>query len=62
MSSDNPNYSKSDNERVAAGQDHEVEYFARKHGITKEQTLSLIKQVGNKRTDLEAAVKNLKKA
>ncbi|HEY7808275.1 MAG TPA: DUF3606 domain-containing protein [Croceibacterium sp.] len=47
---------QSDRSRVAASDPSEVRYFARKHGITDQQVLDLIKEVGNDRTKLEAAV------
>ena len=52
--------SQSDRDQVAASQPHEVRYFANKHGITEEQVLDLIKEHGNDRATLEAAVAKLK--
>jgi hypothetical protein len=46
----------SDRSRVAASDPSEVRYFANKHGLTSEQVLELIKQHGNDRSTLEAAV------
>ena len=46
----------SDRSRVAASDPSEVRYFANKHGLTSEQVLELIKQHGNDRRTLEAAV------
>ena len=46
----------SDRSRVAASDPSEVSYFARKHGLTSEQVLDLIKEHGNDRATLEAAV------
>ena len=48
--------SQSDRSRVAASDPSEVRYFAKKHGITDQQVLDLIKEVGNDRKTLEAAV------
>jgi hypothetical protein len=42
-----------DRDRVAGGQKYEVEYFARKHGITAEQARQLIKEHGNSREMLD---------
>ncbi|KRB93247.1 DUF3606 domain-containing protein [Sphingomonas sp. Root720] len=50
-----------DRSKVAGGEGYEVSYFARKHGITKEQAQDLIKQVGNDRDKLNAAAAKLKK-
>lgn len=52
--------SKSDRSRVAASDPNEVRYFAKKHGITDQQVVELIKQVGNERAKLEAAVTKIK--
>lgn len=50
-----------DRGRVAAGQGYEVNYFATKHGITREQARDLIARIGNDRTKLNAAAEALKK-
>jgi Protein of unknown function (DUF3606) len=50
-----------DRDRVAGGQKYEVEYFARKHGITAEQARQLIKKHGNSREVLDREVEKLKK-
>ena len=49
-----------DRDRVAAGQGYEVGYFARKHGITRDQAEGLIARVGNNREKLNAAAEKLK--
>ena len=49
-----------DRSRVAAGQGYELGYFARKHGITRDQARDLIARVGNDRDKLNAAAANLK--
>lgn len=46
----------SDRSRVAASDASEVRYFGRKHGLTDEQVLALIKEHGNVRATLEQAV------
>jgi hypothetical protein len=48
-----------DRSRVAGGQGYEVNYFARKHGITAQQARDLIKEVGNDRDKLNAAAARL---
>jgi hypothetical protein len=50
-----------DRRRVAGGQGYEVSYFARKHGITREQAAKLINEIGNDREKLNAAAGKLKK-
>ena len=52
--------SQSDRSRVAASDPNEVKYFAQKHGITNQQVIDLIKEVGNDRRTLEAAVAKVK--
>ena len=52
--------SQSDRSRVAASDPSEVRYFAQKHGITDQQVADLIKEVGNDRKTLEAAVAKMK--
>jgi hemerythrin superfamily protein len=45
-----------DRNTVAAGETYEVDYFARKHDLTRAETKALIAEVGNDRKTLEAAV------
>ena len=44
-----------DRNRVSAEEPYELEYFARKHGITTEQARELIGRVGNDRASLDEA-------
>jgi len=46
----------SDRSRVAASDPSEVRYFGKKHGLTDDEVKALIKQHGNDRKTLEAAV------
>jgi hypothetical protein len=48
-----------DRSRVAAGQGYELGYFARKHGISRDQARSLIARIGNDRAKLNAAAERL---
>ena len=50
----------SDRSRVAASDPSEVRYFGKKHGLTDEQVIDLIKQHGNDRKSLEEAVAKTK--
>jgi hypothetical protein len=61
MADDRSKRGAADRERVAGGEGYEVEYFARKHGITKDQAESLINQIGNHRERLDAAARKLSK-
>ena len=49
-----------DRSRVAAGQGYELGYFARKHGISRDQAKQLIARIGNDRAKLNAAAEKLK--
>ncbi|MBD3849111.1 DUF3606 domain-containing protein [Bosea sp. SSUT16] len=61
MADDKSKRGSADRRRVAAGEGYEVSYFAKKHGITKDQAESLIKRIGNDRAKLDAAAEKLKK-
>lgn len=50
-----------DRKRVAAGEGYEVRYFARKHGLSRDEARELIKQIGNDREKLNAAAEKRKK-
>ncbi len=45
--------------KFSASDPSEVRYFGKKHGLTDEQVLNLIKEHGNNRTTLEEAVAEL---
>lgn len=45
--------------QVAGGESYEVNHFARKHGISKDQAEGLIKRIGNDREKLNAAAAKL---
>jgi hypothetical protein len=60
MADDKTNRGAQDRARVSGSEGYEVEYFARKHGITLEQARQLIAQVGNSREKLDAAAERLK--
>jgi len=61
MADDKSKRGNADRRRVDGGEGYEVAYFARKHGITKDQAEGLIKRIGNDRTKLNAAAEKLKK-
>ena len=60
MADDTSNRGGGDRSRVAGGQEHEVRYFADKHGISIEQAQQLIKQHGNDRETLDRAAQQMK--
>lgn len=43
-----------DRARVAAGQDHEVKYVAKKEGVSTEAVKGAVKKAGNSRKKVEA--------
>lgn len=47
--------------RVAAEQAYELNYFKRKHGLTKEQARDIIKEAGNSREKANALAEERKK-
>ena len=59
MADDKSKRGGSDRDRVAAGEDYEVEHFAKKHGISAEQARELIKRHGNVRETLDAEAAKL---
>ena len=50
-----------DRRLVAGGEGYEVNYFATKHGITREQARDIIGRIGNDRAKLNTAAERLKK-
>ena len=60
MSDDLANAGQRDRDRVSGDEPYEVEYFARKHGLTAEQARELIARVGNDRAKLDAAAEAMK--
>jgi hypothetical protein len=60
MADDKTKQGSADRGKVAGGEGYEVDYFARKHGITREQAQDLIKRIGNDRDELDAAAARLK--
>jgi hypothetical protein len=60
MADNKSNRGGRDRSRVAAGQGYELGYFARKHGLSRDEARSLIARVGNDRTKLNAAAERVK--
>lgn len=61
MADDKTKKGAADRRTVSAGEGYEVSYFAKKHGITKEQAQGLLAKVGGNREKLNAAAEKLKK-
>lgn len=60
MADDKTKRTAQDRDRVSASDAYEVEYFAKKHGLTTEQVRTLIKKHGNSRAALETEAAKLK--
>ena len=60
MADDKSDRGAQDRARVSGEEAYEVEYFARKHGITPQQARDLIKEVGNDRKKLDEAAEKMK--
>jgi hypothetical protein len=59
MADDKTKRGGQDRSRVSGEQPYEVGYFARKHGITREQAQGLIEKVGANRAKLNAEAEKL---
>lgn len=62
MADDKSKTGKQDRDRVAGGQDYEVQHLAKEAGVTPEQARQLIKAYGNDRENLMKAAKGLARA
>lgn len=61
MADDKSKKDQRDRSRVAEDEPYEVEYFARKHGLTAGQARELIEKHGNKRDVLDKAAEEMKR-
>lgn len=59
MADDKSNVGGQDRSRVSGEQGYELDYFAQKHGISREQARDLIDRIGNDREKLDAAAERL---
>ena len=55
MADDKKKTGAADRRQVAGGEGYEVNYFARKHGLSRPDAQKLIDTVGNNRAKLNAA-------
>ena len=62
MSDDKSKSGAADRRTVAAGEDYELDAFAQKHGLSRDQARDLVKQHGNDRRTLDQAAEGLKLA
>ena len=60
MADDKTKASGQDRTRVSLSDDYEVRDWAKKFGVTKEELIAAVKQVGNQSRDVETHLKSLK--
>ena len=60
MADDKDNRGAQDRARVSGSETYELDYFAGKHGLTREQAESLIQQHGNSREVLDREAERMK--
>jgi len=61
MADDKSQRGGADRRTVAGGEAYEVDYFAEKHGLTRDQAQALIDRVGNDREKLDAEAEKITK-
>ncbi len=61
MADDKSKTGAQDRNRVAGGQQYEVDYFAKKHGIDHDQARNIIAHSGNSREKADAEAARLKR-
>jgi len=59
MADDKSQRGGADRRTVAGGEAYEVDYFAEKHGLTRDQAQALIDRVGNDREKLDAEAEKI---
>jgi hypothetical protein len=59
MADDKSQRGGADRRTVAGGEAYEVDYFAEKHGLTRNQAQALIDRVGNDREKLDAEAEKI---
>ncbi|MBF7015424.1 DUF3606 domain-containing protein (plasmid) [Novosphingobium resinovorum] len=61
MADDKSQRGEPDRSRVAGDEEYEVDYFAQKHGLTRDQVQELINRHGNNREKLDAEAAKIAK-
>jgi hypothetical protein len=61
MSDNKSHVGEPDRSRVAGGEDYEIQYLAKKHGISAEQARELVNRHGNNRDVLDREASKLGK-
>lgn len=59
MADDKSQRGGTDRRTVAGGEAYEVDYFAEKHGLSRDQAQALIDRVGNDRKKLDAEAEKI---
>ena len=59
MADDKSQRGGADRRTVAGGEAYEVDYFAEKHGLARDQAQALIDRVGNDREKLDAEAEKI---
>jgi len=60
MADDKTKQDGRDRSRVSADESYELDYFAEKHGLSRQEARELIERHGNSREALDAAASRLK--
>jgi hypothetical protein len=60
MADDKSNRGEPDRGRAAGGQDYELDYLARRYGMSREQARALVERVGGDRAKLDEAAGRMK--
>jgi len=60
MADDKTNRGEPDRSKVSGSEDYELDYLARKYGMTRDQARDLVDRVGTNREKLDDAAKRMK--
>jgi hypothetical protein len=60
MADDKTNRGEPDRSKVSGSEDYELDYLAKKYGMTREQARELVERVGTNRDKLDEAAKRMK--
>jgi uncharacterized protein DUF3606 len=60
MVDDRTNRGEPDRSKVSGSEDYELDFLARKYGMTREEARELVERIGNDREKLDEAAKRMK--
>ena len=60
MADDKTNRGEPDRSKVSGSEDYELDYLARKYGMTREKARELVERIGTNREKLDEAAKRMK--